>query len=75
MTGEHEAAVDVAEMARILRVSTDTVYRKVRTGDIPGFKLGGLWRFFPSEVNAYLERPRDPWQQSSRSRARKRITD
>jgi excisionase family DNA binding protein len=74
VTGEHEAAVDVAEMARILGVSMDTVYRQVRAGDIPGFKLGGLWRFFPSKVVAHLERPNDPWQQSNRSRGRRRIS-
>ncbi len=69
----HECAVDLADMARILGVSTDTVYRMVRTGDIPGFKVGGVWRFFPSEVRAHLNRPKDPWAQSARSRARKRV--
>ncbi|NLP85449.1 helix-turn-helix domain-containing protein [Microbacterium sp. CFH 90308] len=71
----HEAAVDIVELARILSVSTDTVYRKVRSGEIPGFKLGGVWRFFPSKVIAHLERPAtDPWRQSARSRGRRRVT-
>lgn len=68
-----EVTVDANELARILNVSTDTVYRMARTGDIPGHKLG-QWRFWPSEVRAHISRPRDPWQQSNRSRARKRIT-
>jgi excisionase family DNA binding protein len=71
----HERTVDVTDLASILGVSTDTVYRMVRSGDLPGFKLGGVWRFFPSTVKAHLERPKDAWQQSTRSRARKRITD
>lgn len=70
-----EVAVGGHEIARILGVSTDTVYRMVRSGDVPGFKVGGVWRFFPSKVTAHLERPKGPWQQSTRSRARKRITD
>jgi excisionase family DNA binding protein len=70
----HERAVDVTDLALILGVSTDTVRRMVRSGDIPGFKVARRWRFFPSTVKAHLERPKDPWQQSSRSRARKRVT-
>lgn len=69
-----ETAVDIAGMAKILSVSTDTIYRMARSGDIPGFKVKGVWRFFPSKVIAHLEQPpRDPWQQSARSRARRRI--
>ncbi|MDR7189736.1 excisionase family DNA binding protein [Microbacterium sp. BE35] len=72
--GNSEEAVGIPQIARLLRVSTDTAYRKARTGEIPGFKLGGLWRFFPSEVKAHVTTPKaDPWAQSARSRSRKRV--
>lgn len=69
---EPEEAVGVTEIARLLGVSTDTVYSKVRSGEIPGFKVGRVWRFWPSEVRAHLSRPRDPWEQSPASRRARR---
>jgi excisionase family DNA binding protein len=73
--GNDEEAVGIPQIARLLRVSTDTVYRKARSGDIPGFKLGGLWRFFPSQVKEHMTKPKaDPWAQSARSISRKRVS-
>lgn len=72
--GNEEEAVGIPQIARMLKVSTDTAYRMARSGDIPGFKLGGLWRFFPSKVKEQIERPKsDPWAQSARSRSRRRV--
>jgi excisionase family DNA binding protein len=73
-----EAAVDVAAIASMLGFSKDTIYRKVRGGEIPGFRLGdgprAPWRFFPSEVKAHVKAPKaDPWAQSARSRSRRRV--
>lgn len=69
-----EEAVGIPQIARMLHISTDTVYRKARAGEIPGFKLGGLWRFFPSEVKEHIKAPKvDPWAQSARSLGRKRV--
>lgn len=34
----------VHEVAVILGLSTDTVYRRLEEGDIPGEKIGGTWR-------------------------------
>ena len=75
MSVEQETAVDVVEMTRILNVSTDTVYRRARTGEIPAHKVGVLWRFWPSEVRTHLAQPRDPWAQSTRSHARWRVDE
>jgi excisionase family DNA binding protein len=47
------SARDVAER---LSVSTETVLRWVRSGDVPAFKLpGGAIRFRESELNAWLD--------------------
>lgn len=67
-----EQAVGVPDIASKLRVSADTIYRLARRGDIPGFKVGAEWRFFPSKVIARLESPRDPWAQPTRSITRRR---
>lgn len=67
-----ETAVGVLELAVMLNTSPDTVYRLARKGTLPGFKLGGVWRFFPSKVLASLEPTRDTWAQPARSiRARR----
>lgn len=74
-TGTDETAVTVADLARLLRKSPDTIYRLARAGAIPGFKVGGEWRFFKSAVLEHLTRPPEPLAQSQRSRQAKRITD
>jgi excisionase family DNA binding protein len=72
--GTDEVAVGIPQIASLLGVSTDTIYRMAREGDIPGFKMKGVWRFFPSEVKAHVKAPKaDPWAQSARSRSRKRV--
>lgn len=72
--GTEEVAVGIPQIAVMLGVSQDTIYRMVRGGDIPGFKMKGVWRFFPSEVKAHVKAPKvDPWAQSARSRGRKRV--
>lgn len=70
-----ESAVTVAYIAKMLRKSPDTIYRLVRAGSIPGFKVGGEWRFFESKVLEHLSRPPEPWAQSERSQRARRVTD
>ena len=72
MSDAAENAVDVVAVAEMLKLSTDTIYRKAKSGDIPGFKIGGRWRFFPSVVRHKLTEERDPWAYSPQSRAARR---
>lgn len=37
--------LSIKEAARWLGVSTRTVYRLVQQGILPGFRVGGQWRF------------------------------
>lgn len=68
-----EEAIDVAGCAAMLHVSTDTVYHRARSGDLPAFKVGRVWRFWPSEVRkAVATKPLDPWAQSPASRRARR---
>lgn len=70
-----ERMVTVVYLAKLLSKSPDTIYRLARPGSIPGFKVGGEWRFFESRVLEHLSRPPEPWAQSERSRRARRITD
>jgi excisionase family DNA binding protein len=46
----------VNEVAGILRVSNMTVYRLVKSGQIPAIRVGKNYRIKESDVNDYLSR-------------------
>ena len=54
------------EVADLLRVHPNTVYRLARKGRIPAFKIGTDWRFHRSRIEEWM-RARDPGQPSSTS--------
>lgn len=51
-----EAWVGAEEVARHLDVAKDTVYRWIETRGLPGHRVGKLWKFKLSEVDAWVER-------------------
>ncbi len=42
------------EVARYLRVHTNTIYNYVKSGALPGIHVGRFWRFKKSDVDAWL---------------------
>lgn len=68
-----ETPVKVQAMADMLSASPEKVYRMAQRGEIPAFKVGREWRFFPSKVVEHLEQRPDPWAQSPRSVRRRRV--
>jgi len=70
-----ERAVNADEIAELLAVHRSTIYSLARSGAIPAFKVGRMWRFFPSQVIAHLNRPRDPWAKRERGTLDKRPPD
>ena len=46
----------VAEVAAYLRVKPLTIYRLVERGQMPGIKVGDLWRFKERDLERWLER-------------------
>lgn len=42
------------EVSAYLKAGKKTVYRLAQHGDIPGFKLGGTWRFRRSELDRWI---------------------
>lgn len=45
-----------AEVAEYLRISKKTVYKMVRSGDLPAFKAGKHWRVPQAELGAWIAR-------------------
>ena len=58
---EHEEVVlTISEVAEILRVHTTTIYRLVKRGELPGFKIGGNWRVNRASLDVWLTEARHP---------------
>lgn len=53
MAEDHEV-LTTEEAAALLRVSTKTVLQLVRSGSMPGEKVGRAWRFLKSDVLTYV---------------------
>ncbi|MGQ9475779.1 MAG: helix-turn-helix domain-containing protein [Actinomycetota bacterium] len=57
MAGESgNKLLTVNEVANILRVSNMTVYRLVKSGQIPAIRVGKNYRIKESDVNEYLSK-------------------
>jgi excisionase family DNA binding protein len=45
----------LADAARLLQVSTRTLHRMIRSGDLPALKVGGQWRLRESQLQQWVE--------------------
>lgn len=46
----------IREVANYLKLTEKTAYRLAAEGKIPGFKVGGSWRFRRDEIENWIER-------------------
>ena len=46
----------IREVAEFLKLTEKTTYRLVSDGTLPGFKVGGSWRFKRDEINHWIKR-------------------
>jgi excisionase family DNA binding protein len=59
--------VTVKDLAKYLHCHQSTIYRLVKRGEIPGFRLGGGWRFKIDEIDRWCRRTAVDRGSSSRS--------
>lgn len=45
----------IREVAEMLKLTEKTAYRLVSNGELPGFKVGGSWRFRLSEIEKWIK--------------------
>ena len=45
----------VAEVAEVMRVSNMTVYRLIRSGELPALQVGKGYRIFEADLERFLE--------------------
>lgn len=50
----------IKEVSSYLKITEKTAYRLTAEGKIPGFKVGGAWRFRKQEIDTWIgERMKD----------------
>lgn len=47
--------ITIKEVAEYLKLTEKTAYRLAAEGKIPGFKVGGSWRFKRSEIEKWID--------------------
>jgi len=50
-----EELIDIEQAIERLKTSRPTFYRWLREGKLKGMKVGRQWRFYPSEIEAFLK--------------------
>ena len=59
-------ALKVAEIAKLLGVTPQHIYKMAARGSIPSFRISGSVRFDPDEVATWLQRKQAPESTSHR---------
>ena len=47
--------LNIREVAALLRVAEKTAYTLAQTAELPGFKVGGQWRFRRRDIEAWID--------------------
>ena len=55
---EIEACLTMDEVLGYLKVTSRTIYRLIRNGDLPAMRVGRQWRFRRQDLDAWIERQR-----------------
>jgi excisionase family DNA binding protein len=50
-----DSLMTVKEMAAMLRVSAQTLYKMLEQGEIPAVKVGSQWRFDREKIKDWME--------------------
>jgi excisionase family DNA binding protein len=48
--------ITIKEVAEYLKIKEKTAYALAAKGEIPGFKVGGSWRFDKNDIQQWIER-------------------
>ena len=61
--------VTVRGLAKYLHCHQSTIYRMVNNGEIPGFRLGGGWRFKIDDIERWCRTSEDYGRRSRSARS------
>ena len=46
----------ISDVANLFKVTEKTVYGLTQKGDLPGFKVGGQWRFLRTAIDSWIDK-------------------
>lgn len=49
----------IKEVAEYLKIKEKTAYALAAKGEIPGFKVGGSWRFDKNDIQQWIEKQKN----------------
>jgi excisionase family DNA binding protein len=56
----NDEILTIREVAELLKINEKTAYKLAAEGKLPGFRVGGGWRFKRSTINAWIDAQCDP---------------
>ena len=51
----NDEILTLKDVAQYLKLAEKTAYRLAAEGRLPGFKVGGSWRFKESDIDTWIE--------------------
>lgn len=58
-SAQSDTLMSLTDVAEYLQVADRTIYIWAHQGTIPSFKLGNIWRFKKSDIDAWIEECRE----------------
>jgi len=55
---QYPAFLTTEEVLGCLKVNPRTIYRLIKTGELPAVRIGRQWRFSRADLDAWLDRQR-----------------
>jgi excisionase family DNA binding protein len=52
---QNEQILTIKDIAALLKVGEKTVYTMAQSGELPGFKVRGQWRFSRKDIDDWIE--------------------
>lgn len=66
MSTEITPVLKVSDVSRLLRVHHSTIYRLLKVGGIPAWRVGSDWRFRADEIERWMsERTDNRWREGA----------
>lgn len=59
----NDQILTLKEVASYLKLAEKTAYRLASEGKLPGFKVGGSWRFKREDLEAWIEKQKSVSEQ------------
>lgn len=51
----NEEILKIREVAELLKIGEKTIYTMAQSGELPGFKVRGQWRFSKNDIDEWIE--------------------